>query len=71
MSIIDPQHPAGRARLLNTEEVADILGVTPRQVARLRQSGKLKCVRITGAAVRHTPEQLDEFIAAATEETER
>ncbi|UTT53752.1 helix-turn-helix domain-containing protein [Microbacterium maritypicum] len=63
MSIINPEHPAS-TRLLDTAEVADILHISERQVARLRQSGKLKCVRITGAAARHTPAQVEAFIAA-------
>lgn len=64
MSNINPEHPAGRDRLLHSDEVAAILNITPRQVARLRQSKALKCVRITGAAVRHTQAQVDAFIAA-------
>lgn len=63
MSIIDPEHPAA-TRLLDTAEVAAILNITPRQVARLRQSGKLKCVRISGPAARHTVAQVEAFIAA-------
>lgn len=63
MSIINPDHPAVRDRLLDTAEVAAWLGVTPRQVARARQAGQLKCVRISGSAVRHTRAQVEAFIA--------
>lgn len=51
-------------RLLNTAEVAELLHVTPRQVSRLRQSGALACVRISGAAARHTRAQVEAFIAS-------
>jgi hypothetical protein len=64
MSIVNPEHPAVSRRLLDTAEVAEILNATPRQVARLRQSGALKCVRISGAAARHTLEQVEAFIAS-------
>ena len=50
-------------RLLDSVEVAAILNITPRQVARLRQSGKLKHVRVTGPAARHTLAQVQAFIA--------
>lgn len=63
MSIINPEHPAAHDRLLDTAEVADWLGITPRQVARARQAGALKCVRISGSAVRHTRAQVKAFIA--------
>lgn len=58
------EHTSARERLLDTAEVADWLGITPRQVARARQAGELKCVRISGSAVRHTREQVEAFIAA-------
>lgn len=64
MSIINPDHPSARDRLLDTAEVAEWLGITPRQVARARQAGELKCVRISGSAVRHTRAQVEAFIAA-------
>lgn len=64
MTIINPDHPAGRGlpKLYSSEEVADMLGISARQVTRLRQSGKLKSVRVTGAAVRHTLAQVEAFI---------
>lgn len=64
MSIINPEHPSTRDRLLDTAEVAELLHITPRQVARARQAGELKCVRISGSAVRHTRAQVEAFIAA-------
>jgi hypothetical protein len=63
MTINNPEHPAGRGRLLDTAEVAEILHLSPRQVARARQAGQLKCVRLSGAAVRHTMAQVEAFIA--------
>ncbi|MDJ0335352.1 helix-turn-helix domain-containing protein [Salinibacterium sp. G-O1] len=63
MQNINPEHPAAPGRLLDTAEVAELLHITPRQVARLRQSGKLKSVRITGAAARHTIAQVQGFVA--------
>ena len=65
MSNLNPnsEHTAANSRLLDTAEVAELLHITPRQVARLRQSGALKRVRITGAAARHTLQQVEAFIA--------
>lgn len=54
-----------------TEETAEILGISPRQVKRLRLAKKLACVRISGAAVRHRGSQIRAFIDAATEEAAR
>jgi excisionase family DNA binding protein len=54
------------SRLLDTAEVARQLNITERQVARLRQSGKLGFVRLTGSAVRHTQAQIDAYILACT-----
>ncbi|MGN7187254.1 hypothetical protein [Microbacterium enclense] len=54
-------------KLYTTEETAILLAATPRQVERLRRAKKLKCVRLTGAAVRHTGAQIRAFIDAATE----
>lgn len=61
---INPEHPAARGPLLDTAQVAEILNISPRQVARARQAGELKCVRISGSAVRHTRAQVEAFIAA-------
>ena len=58
-------------KLYATEETAVFLAATPRQVVRLRQSGKLGCVRLSGAAVRHRGSQIRAFIEAATEEASR
>lgn len=52
-------------RWYDTAQAAAYLGLTPRQVARARQAGKLGCTRM-GNAVRHTQEQLDAYIAACT-----
>ena len=55
-----------RPALLDSAEVARQLSLTERQVARLRQSGKLGSVPLTGSAVRHTQAQVDAYIAACT-----
>lgn len=58
-------------RFYSNDETAELLGITPRQVVRLRQSKLLACVRISGAAVRHRGSQIRAFIDAATEEAAR
>ena len=58
--------PTAPPPLLDTTEVARQLHLTERQVTRLRQSGKLGCVRLSGAAVRHTQAQVDAYIAACS-----
>ena len=69
MSIINPDLPVGHSlRLLDSVEVAAILNITPRQVARLRQSGALKSVRVSGAAARHTMAQVEAFIAERSDD---
>lgn len=55
-----------RPPLLDTAEVARQLHLTERQVTRLRQAGRLGCVRLSGAAVRHTQAQVDAYIAACS-----
>jgi hypothetical protein len=66
VTITNPEHPAHRnvPKLYNSAEVGEMLGITARQVANARQSGALKCVRISGSAVRHTMAQVEAFIAA-------
>jgi hypothetical protein len=63
VTITNSEHAAASGRLLDTTEVAELLHITPRQVARARQAGALKCVRISGSAVRHTMAQVEAFIA--------
>lgn len=58
-------------QLYSNEQTAELLGVTPRQVVRLRQSKHLGCVRISGASVRHSGAQIRAFIEAATEQAQR
>lgn len=58
-------------KLYTNEQTAELLGITPRQVVRLRQSKLLGCVRISGASVRHRGSQIRAFIDAATEEASR
>lgn len=52
-------------------ETAELLGISERQVIRLRQSKRLACVRISAASVRHRGSQIRAFIDAATEEATR
>ncbi len=58
-------------KLYTREETAEFLSATPRQVARLTGAGRLACVRLSGAAVRHRGSQIRAFIEAATEEASR
>lgn len=53
-------------RLLDADEVAALTNLTPRQVARARQTVKLGCVRLSGSAVLHTRAQVDASIASST-----
>jgi len=57
-------------KLYTTDEVADILNLSVRQVVRLRQTKRLGCVRISGASVRHSGAQVRRFVASSTEEAE-
>lgn len=50
-------------RLLTSPEVAELLGVTERQVRRFRESGRLRFVRV-GGRVRFEVSELDRFVAA-------
>lgn len=58
-------------KLYTNEETAELLGISPRQAVRLRQSKKLGCVRVSAACVRHRGSQIRAFIDAATEEAQR
>ena len=55
-------------KLYTPKETADSLRLTERQISRLRQAGKLGCVRLTGSAVRHSGRQIREFIASRSVE---
>lgn len=68
-----PTHPAlgNVPKLYNTEETAELLHLSPRQVVRARQEGRLGCVRLSGSAVRHSEEQIAAFIAARSVEATR
>lgn len=54
-------------RLYTNDQTAELLGISPRQVIRLRQAKRLACVRISNASVRHSGAQIRAFIDAATE----
>ncbi len=51
-------------RLLTETDVADVLGLTSRQVLRLARLGQLPFVRLPGNAVRFEPADLAVWIAA-------
>ncbi len=57
--------------LYSNDETAELLGISPRQVIRLRHSKRLGCVRISGASVRHRGSQIRAFIEASTEDAAR
>lgn len=59
------QHPTSR-RWFNTEEAAEYLGMTVRQVVRARQTCKLGYTRLGGNLARHTQAQLDAYVEACT-----
>lgn len=73
MSIDNPEHPAHRnvPKLYNTEETAELLHLSPRQVIRARQEGRLGCVRLSASAVRHSEQQIADFIASRSTEAVR
>lgn len=54
--------------LLSRREVADLLGVSTRSVARYTEDGYLPCVRLPSGTVRYRPEDVDAFIAEAVAE---
>lgn len=58
-------------RLYTTEQTAELLTLSPRQVIDARQAGRLGCVRLSGAAVRHTGAQIRAFIAARSVDASR
>ncbi len=58
-------------QLYTNEETAELLGISPRQVVRLRQSKRLACVRMSAACVRHRGSQIRAFLDAATAEAAR
>lgn len=55
-------------RLYTTEQTAELLTLSPRQVIDARQAKRLGCVRLSGAAVRHSGAQIRAFIAARSVE---
>lgn len=50
-----------RKGLLNYNEAAEYLGVTPRHVKRLREYGQIEYIKV-GRLVRFRPEALDNFV---------
>lgn len=58
----DPQPGAQPLRLMNADDVAEVLGITKKTVHKLVRDGKLGCVEITERDRRFTAEQVREFI---------
>lgn len=57
-------------RLYTTEQTAELLTLSPRQIIDARQAKRLGCVRLSGAAVRHRGDQIRAFIAARSVDAE-
>ena len=53
-------------KLLDAEEVGDILGIAPKTVHKLARSGLLQSVRVTGRDRRFTVNQVQEYIESNT-----
>jgi excisionase family DNA binding protein len=51
-------------QLLTDSEAADILRLTPRQVAKLARNGKLPSILLPGNEIRFDPADLEKFIDA-------
>ncbi len=49
-------------KLFNVEETAKILRVSPRQVWRYIESGKLKVIRLSPRILRFTEKNIEDFI---------
>ena len=58
-----PSHQSGTACLLDYEQVATLLGCTPRLVRKLVETRKLDSVKVN-RLVRIEPEAVERFIAA-------
>ena len=53
-------------KLLNAEDVGDILGIAPKTVHKLARLGQLQSVRVTGRDRRFTVDQVQEYIESNT-----
>ena len=56
----------GPLRLLTEQDVATVLAVEPSTLRRWRWAGEGPCFRKIGSAVRYHPDDIKEFIEAAT-----
>jgi len=73
MSSSNPEYPVrpNVPKLFDTEETAELLHLSPRQVIRARQDGRLGCVRLSNSAVRHSEDQISEFITTRSQSAVR
>ena len=53
-------------RLLNTRQVADYLGCSPKHVSRLTRDQGLRCIRL-GSLLRYRQEDIEAFLALSTQ----
>ena len=51
------------ARCLDSQELAEFLGVSVRSLDRLREAGAISYLRIGGGSIRFAPEDVARFIA--------
>ncbi len=54
------------SKLLTPEQVADLLGISPKDVHRLVREKELGCIQITNKKRRFLPEQVNAFIQSRT-----
>jgi len=54
-------------RLLNAEEVAELLNVSRRQVFRWASEGRLRAVRLGDRCIRFSPDAVVEFVEGRSE----
>jgi excisionase family DNA binding protein len=62
------RHAPSHANHLRTAEVADLLGVSPKTVARWAKDGKLPFLRTLGGHRRYPEREIQELVAGLVEE---
>jgi len=55
--------------LLNTQQIAEILGVSTQTVDRFRKAGRLRAFKLSGRIVRYSESHLHEFLANGVAES--
>jgi excisionase family DNA binding protein len=68
MNIKAPFPGMSLGSLLDSEEVAAILKISPKTVHKLAREGKLACVQVTSRDRRFTPEQVQDYIRSQSTE---